>query len=381
MMKAVFIVCDNILSPLGSTTADNMAALLEDKSAVAPRLFQGLGDQTFSVSVFPDHWGKNAALNQGTGSYSRFERMVIFSVSGVLDESGISLRQPDTILILSSTKGNISLLEKEGPQPAPEEIALSGSATKIGRYFGAANTPLVISNACISGLTALLTGKRLLESGRYTHAVVVGADELSGFIVSGFHSFQAISTTSCRPFDKHRNGINLGEAAASMVLSTQKKGRGIMISGGAVSNDANHISGPSRTGEELGIAIRRAMQQAGTKAADIGFISAHGTATLYNDEMEARAFSLSDMEDIPVNSIKGYFGHTLGAAGVLESVVATQSLLSHNFFPTRGFRELGVTKPLNVCNTLTTINTQHCLKTASGFGGCNAALVFSKSPV
>jgi 3-oxoacyl-[acyl-carrier-protein] synthase-1 len=381
MMKAVFVVCDNILSPLGSTTAENMAALLEDKSAVAPRIFQGLGDQSFSVSVFPDNWEKNAALSQGTGSYSRFERMVIFSVSGALDECGISLRQPDTILILSSTKGNISLLEKEGPQPAPEEIALSGSAAKIGRYFSAANTPLVISNACISGLTALLTGKRLLESGKYTHAVVVGADELSDFIVSGFHSFQAISTTTCRPFDKDRNGINLGEAAASMVLSTQKTGRGIMISGGAVSNDANHISGPSRTGEELGIAIRRAMQQAGTKAADIGFISAHGTATLYNDEMEARAFSLSGMEDIPVNSIKGYFGHTLGAAGVLESVVATQSLLSHNFFPTRGFRELGVTKPLNVCSRLTTIETRHCLKTASGFGGCNAALVFSKSPV
>ena len=122
------------------------------------------------------------------------------------------------------------------------------------------------------------------------------------------------------------------------------------------------------------------MQQANIRVADIGFISAHGTATVYNDEMEAKAFSLAGMETIPLNSLKGYYGHTLGAAGIVESIIAIHSLQKGIMIATRGYQQSGVSKPVNVCKESIAIKTDHCLKTASGFGGCNAALVFSKTP-
>jgi 3-oxoacyl-[acyl-carrier-protein] synthase-1 len=124
------------------------------------------------------------------------------------------------------------------------------------------NEPLVVSNACISGLLGMIVGMRLIQSGQYEHAVVAGADVVSKFVLSGFQSFHAISNEPCKPFDEARNGINLGEAAGTVVLSASKAySNGISIKSGAVSNDANHISGPSRTGEELFHAISRSMKE------------------------------------------------------------------------------------------------------------------------
>jgi 3-oxoacyl-[acyl-carrier-protein] synthase-1 len=219
----------------------------------------------------------------------------------------------------------------------------------------------------------------MIQSGQYDTAVVAGADVISKFIFSGFQSFQAISTSACKPFDANRNGINLGEGAATIILSSNKKNAdSIKITGGAMSNDANHISGPSRTGEELYQAIDQAMRSAGVETGAIDLISAHGTATIYNDEMEAKAITLAGLQDVPVNSLKGYYGHTLGAAGLIESVISLHSMKAGLIIPTLGFSEMGVTKPLNVCRQLEEKPIQHCLKTASGFGGCNAAVIFSK---
>jgi len=200
-------------------------------------------------------------------------------------------------------------------------------------------------------------------------------------VVSGFQSLQALSPEPCRPFDAERKGINLGEAAAAVVLSN-KRGAGlnhsISITGGGLSNDANHISGPSRTGDELGFAIRQAMEEAGKKPEEIDFISAHGTATLYNDEMEARAFHGVGMDDVPLNSLKGYFGHTLGAAGVVETVMCIHSLLNNEVLATKGFERSGVSQAVRVSNELISTPMTTCLKTASGFGGCNGAIILQK---
>ena len=176
-----------------------------------------------------------------------------------------------------------------------------------------------------------------------------------------------------------RDGINLGEAAGTVILTSNKNySSGIKIAGGSISNDANHISGPSRTGEELNLAISRAINEAGLVAGDIDFISAHGTATVYNDEMEAKAITLAGLQKTPVNSLKGFYGHTLGAAGLIESIISMQSLKENLIIPTRGFENMGVSQPINICSTLFTSTIQNCLKTASGFGGCNAAMIFSK---
>lgn len=372
-MKEVFLVSDNIYSPLGQTTAENLLNLKQKISGVRKREMPIYSEQPFYASMFEDEFSGN-----GHGS-SKFEELVSRSVKDAVSTASVDTADRKTIFILSSTKGNISLLEQAAYSPglAPR-FSLSQSASLVSKQFGFVNDPVVVSNACISGILAMVMGMRLLQSGQYETAVVTGADVISKFVLSGFQSFQAVSAGPCKPFDAERDGINLGEGAATVVLSSVKRGNGISISGGAVTNDANHISGPSRTGEELAMAISRSMKNANVDAADIDIISAHGTATVYNDEMEAKAITLSRLQHAPVNSLKGYYGHTLGAAGIIESVVTSHSLLSGLMYPTIGFSKLGVSIPLNVSNNLQSGNFRHALKTASGFGGCNAAMVISK---
>ena len=261
-----------------------------------------------------------------------------------------------------------------------ERISLHHSAKVVAEYFGNTNTPVIVSNACISGVLAVVTGRRLIQSGMYDNVVVAGADLITKFILSGFYSFQAISDQPCKPFDKTRNGVTLGEAAGTIILSAFSDDikEVICVTGGSVTNDANHISGPSRTGEELSYAIQKTIQEAAIKNSEIDFISLHGTATIYNDEMEGNAVNLSDLQDIPANSMKGYFGHTLGAAGIIESVISIYSMKNNLIIPTLRYSDYGLTKQINISNTILKKPLYNCLKTASGFGGCNAALLLSK---
>ena len=146
----------------------------------------------------------------------------------------------------------------------------------------------------------------------------------------------------------------------------------------ATSNDANHISGPSRTGEELAQAITQAMNEAEVLPSQVSFLSAHGTATPFNDEMEAKAFALSGLNHVPMNSFKGYWGHTLGAAGVVESVASIHSMKQNLLIKSAGFETLGVSEYLTMLEKNLNCPVDHVVKTASGFGGCNAAIVFGK---
>ena len=383
-MKDIFVVSDNIFSPLGATTAENFSLLKKGVPGVRRHDRPDMADQPFYAALFDPVAG--AASSAGTegappaGGYTKFEQLLLASITDALQAGGIDPidpADPRTILILSTTKGNISLLESGHNDPA--RLALHHSARLIANHFHFAHTPVVISNACISGILALITAMRLIGSGSYDTAVVAGADTVSRFVLSGFGSFQAISAGPCRPFDQSRDGINLGEGAGTVILSCYEKYRGnILLRGGAVGNDANHISGPSRTGKELCQVINKSLADAGLKPEDIDFLSAHGTATLYNDEMEARAINLANLQSVPVNSLKGYYGHTLGAAGLIESVVTLQSMREDLVLPSLGFAENGVTMPLNICTSVLHTPLDSCLKTASGFGGCNAAVVMSK---
>ncbi|HEV3411825.1 MAG TPA: beta-ketoacyl synthase N-terminal-like domain-containing protein [Puia sp.] len=370
-MKDVFVVADNIVSPLGRTTAENFSLLREGIAGVRHQNRPEMSDQPFYAALFDrDEFREN-------GRHTKFEQLLIASIGEVLVDAGVDPADPGTILILSTTKGNIGLLEEGIEDPA--RISLTGSARLLAHYFGFVHSPVVVSNACISGILALVNGMRLIRSGRYETAVVAGADLISKFVLSGFGSFQAISAGYCKPFDQARDGINLGEGAGAIVLSGNQRYRGrLRLRGGSVGNDANHISGPSRTGEELAHVITRSLADAGCGPAKIDFISAHGTATLYNDEMEARAITLARVQGAQVNSLKGYYGHTLGAAGLIESIVTLESMREDLVLPSPGYETNGVSTPLNVCTSLLSAPLEHCLKTASGFGGCNAAIVMSK---
>jgi 3-oxoacyl-[acyl-carrier-protein] synthase I len=398
-MKDIFVVSDNIFSPLGTTTAENFSRLKAGVSAVRRHDRPEMADEPFYAALFDQtadadgpfiHAAPGPYTAAATGPYTKFEQLLIASISDVLKTGDVDPRDPRTILILSTTKGNISLLETEAggsggvgraaANPAlGRRIALSTSARLIADHFHFANTPVVISNACISGILALVTAMRLIDAGSYDMAVVAGADVISKFVLSGFGSFQAISPGPCRPFDRSRDGINLGEGAGTIVLSSREKYRGgIRFRGGTIGNDANHISGPSRTGQELCQVINKSLAEAGLTPGEIGFISAHGTATLYNDEMEAKAITLAGLQSAPVNSLKAYYGHTLGAAGLIESIVTLQSMRENLVLPSLGFADNGVSMPLNICSSLLHTSLSNCLKTASGFGGCNAAVVMSQ---
>lgn len=377
-MTDIFIVSDNILSPIGVTTAENFLQLTRAVTGVRQHAREAMSDQPFYAALFDG--AENYSKNGDPAVYTKFEQLLMGSINDALQKGGIGASDKKTILIVSSTKGNIGLLESEANSPAlKNRIALHTSAKLVAGYFQFAHAPIVVSNACISGILAILTGMRLIRSGQYENAVIAGADVISKFVLSGFQAFQAVSSRPCRPFDEERDGINLGEGAGTLVLSSNRKhDRGIRVLGGSISNDANHLSAPSRTGKELCYAITRSLRDAHLSTTDIDFISAHGTATLYNDEMEAKAIDLANLQSVPVNSLKGYYGHTLGAAGLIESIVSIQSLREDLVLPTMGFERMGVTKPLNICTELIPASLTNCLKTASGFGGCNAALVMGK---
>jgi 3-oxoacyl-[acyl-carrier-protein] synthase-1 len=373
-MDNVFVVADNITSPLGHTAAQNFQQLIKGNSGVKQHNDAERSPSPFYASLFlQDQFIAN-------DNHTKFEQLLIASVADALANCDVDAMDKKTVLIISTTKGNISMLETAGDDPdLADRIALHTSAKIVAENFGFVNQPLIVSHACISGLVALITGLRLLQTGQYENAVVVGADVITRFVLSGFQSFQAISTAPCKPFDATRDGINLGEGAGAVIISSNPKYAGnIKLAGGSISNDANHISGPSKTGEELFYAMEAALKSAGLSSGEIDFISAHGTATAYNDEMEAKAINLAGMQNIPVNSLKGYYGHTLGASGLIEAVIAIHSLKQNTIIPTKGFSALGVTQPINVAAQLIETTLTNCLKTASGFGGCNAAIILIK---
>jgi 3-oxoacyl-[acyl-carrier-protein] synthase-1 len=368
-MREVWVARDNIVSPLGKSSKENYKNLQQGITGLQRMEDPAISSSSIMAGRIPDI--------QSSSRISNFEAIGLEALSGLLQN--ISLPPDRTLFILSTTKGNIRLLE-EG-KVNHERIHLHATSAYLAGQVGYKNH-IIVSNACISGVMAIIVAKRFLQSGKYDHAVILGADSLSHFIVSGFQSLQALSNELCKPFDKNRKGINLGEAAAAILLTTNPDKTGgtstIKISGGGLSNDANHISGPSRTGEELSMAIHQALAEAGVTSKEIDFVSAHGTATLYNDEMESKAFHLAGLNDVPVNSLKGYFGHTLGAAGILETIISIHSLLNNELIPTKGFDQPGVSQPINVIQKLVSTPLAMCLKTASGFGGCNAALMLQK---
>ena len=316
------------------------------------------------------------AAEQGLAGYTPLERLVLATLGGVVARSGVTPADKRTLIVLATTKGEIGSLGS-----APERCDLNRTAEVVGRHFGAAHRPLLVSNACISGVSAIVIAARLIRSGRYDHVFVAGFDLLCDFIVSGFNAFKSVSPTLCRPYDASRDGLTLGEACGAVLLTRDQRlsGTGVSVVGGGISNDANHISAPSRTGDGLWYAIRAALAEAGTGAGEVGLVNTHGTATVYNDEMESKALHLAGLCGVPCNSLKPYFGHTLGASGVIESIVTVRELCEGTCFGVKGYAECGVPYPPDVSAAHREIRTDTALKTASGFGGCNAAVVFRRA--
>lgn len=371
----------NIVSPLGFTSEENFRKVkacqtacqaqgkLHENKWGLPEPFYG---HLLDWSKVEDSFSQLPAPNIRLTS---LEKISVLSAYQAIQVAGIDPSDPKVVFVYSTTKGNVSLLSDLQGFP-PESVYLSYSAEVIKNYFSNPNPITVVSNACTSGVAAQLYAVDLLETQGYQTAVVIGADVLCPFIVSGFQSFKALSKERCKPFDLNRTGLNLGEGAATIILQkTEEPSSGALVfRGGGNRNDANHISGPSRTGEGLHNAIEKALAQYDRKK--IAFINAHGTATPYNDDMESWAIERSNMSQTPVNSLKGYFGHTLGAAGIIECIISSLALKEQIVLPTLGHETKGVAKEINVNRQLTSAVGDSFLKIISGFGGSNAAILY-----
>ncbi len=379
-MTKVFVSHNNIISSLGFTTKDVVEKVSDEVSGIQlidnPSLFN---QKFYSSLVDKSILNQKFKALQPDSEYTLLEQMMISSLQSSVLASGIEIDNR-VGLIISTTKGNVDALDQNNTFPK-ERAYLSELGKAVASFFNFKNDAIIVSNACVSGVLALAIAKRYISQGTYDHVFVVGGDLVTPFILSGFNSFQALSDTICQPYDANRKGINIGEVAVS-ALVTKNEGNlsedAVEILGEASCNDANHISGPSRTGEGLFRSMQSAFRQAKIQPNSIDYISAHGTATSYNDEMEAIAFNRMQLQDVPMNSLKGYFGHTLGASGLLETVIGMNALKNNMLYTSLGFNELGVSKPINVIEKPQKTELTTFLKTASGFGGCNTAIILKK---
>lgn len=374
-----YIIADNIISPLGETSEENYLSVKAGRSGI--RAYEP------GTCNIPE--GFNASL-----LFEDFETLVLKSAQKAIanalknianelktiGNARLELKGKRTAFILSSTKGNIE-----------ENISLADSAQRIATQLGIDSQPIVVCNACISGLSALILGNRLIDSGLYDAAIVCGCDTPRQFILSGFQSLKALSPEPCRPFDMERMGLNLGEAAATLILSKNPiQENSWRMGDGFIRNDAFHISTPSKTADGLYLSLQRTLEsftkeisstckQIDMKA-HLAFINAHGTATLFNDQMESVAIGRAGLSDLPANAYKSFWGHTMGAAGILETIISMKAIDDDTILGTRGFSELGVSGKMNICAENRPTDKKGFIKMLSGFGGCNATIWAAKSP-
>lgn len=367
------VVSTNIVSPLGISSQENWRAVMQGRSALR-RLenYKGI-PLPFVASVFTPEQVEELAVE----GFTRFESLAIRSITEALTHTNLELHGERTIFILSTTKADVEELgfveEMDGDYHRP---ALS--AQRIAEHVGIGGGAIGCCNACISGVSAQILADRLISCGHYDNAVVCGADLVSSFTASGFLSFKSLSNEACRPFDADRQGLNLGEAAATIVFTRADSLRDgdWLFERGEMDNDAFHLSTPAPSGEGARKVLEAVMK--GRDASELAFVSAHGTATMFNDQMESVAIEKAGLSSVPLTALKGWFGHTLGASGVLEVVLGMMAVSESVVLPLRGFREIGVSGKVNLSPELRATDKNSFLKMISGFGGCNAAALYRR---
>lgn len=381
-----YIIADNIISPLGETSEENYLSVKAGRSGI--RAYEpgtcNIPEGFYASLLFEDF--ETLALKSAQKAIANAQKNIenaqkdIGNAQKAIGKGQLELKGKRTAFILSSTKGNIE-----------ENISLADSAQRIASQLGIDAKPIVVCNACISGLSALILGNRLIDSGLYDAAIVCGCDTPQQFILSGFQSLKALSPEPCRPFDMERMGLNLGEAAATLILSKNPiQGNSWRMGDGFIRNDAFHISTPSKTADGLYLSLQRTLESftkeisSTCKQIDLkehlAFINAHGTATLFNDQMESVAIGRAGLSDLPANAYKSFWGHTMGAAGILETIISMKAIDDDTILGTRGFSELGVSGKMNICAENRPTDKKGFIKMLSGFGGCNATIWAAKSP-
>ena len=266
--------------------------------------------------------------------------------------------------------------------PGPIDTYFKGNlAEALAAHLKVAGPALTIVNACSSGADAIGVALDWLSIGLCDIVIAGGADEINHIPYCGFGALSVTSVSPCRPFDKNRSGLNLGEGAGVLILETEASARkrsrkiDLFVSGYGAAADAYHLTAPRSDGSGLEAAISVAMVQAGLKAKDIVFVNAHGTSTRDNDRAEGRALLRIFGNDLKFLSTKGFTGHTLGAAGALEAIFAALAL-RHGWIPANiGFEELDEEIGQAPVAVKTSVTGRAALSTSLAFGGNNAAVI------
>ena len=364
-MKAVVIEQAEIISPLGNL-AETTHDLIEGAKAIIP-------GPCFDVPA-------------AYAPFANIEfRDLHYCTSWMASRIDLSVIDPSaTVFIYSAAKGDMRAVEEKvfngtvTTRFSPLLDLQAKTACEILQFNPSRR--LVVSNACASGAVGIETALELLRTGRYTHAVIFGFDFLLRFTATGFFSLGALSDTGARPFDAQRNGLTMGEGAGMAVLSYRDAYEGdIIVAGAGSSNDANHRTGPSRTGEGLFRAMQACLADASMTPDLIGAVKCHGTATIFNDAMEAKAlYNLFGDSCPPCSSFKGAIGHLSGASSLIEILITAECIKRRTLPPTTGYENHGVDETVAISSKPQTIVNPTMLCLAAGFSGLNTAVIIKE---
>ena len=370
-MNEVWVTKTAVITGLGDDLETTCTGLLDASSAIRP--LERFPTQKYITGLAS--WIDDLDAETGRSRiYPLMERLL----------EGFGTVPPGCRLITATTKGGIDTLEKVqvGLPGDPADLVTATLLAWLEERFGITHPGVNINAACASSTIAVARGAALIASGRAEAVLVVCMDLVSEFVLSGFSALQALSQEASRPFDRNRSGLSLGEGGAALLLMNGEIARrehrpclGSVVGWGAA-NDATHITAPARDGCGLMQATRQALAKAAVTPDQIAAISAHGTGTVYNDLMELIAFrGVFGGRSLPVHSVKGAIGHTLGAAGGIEVALGLKSLNRGFLPPTVGFREPEDGAEGRVSSLAQPVTGSYLLTTNSGFGGVNAALV------
>ncbi|MCP9200468.1 beta-ketoacyl-[acyl-carrier-protein] synthase family protein [Gramella sp. GC03-9] len=390
-MCAVAVTGMGIVSSLGKNLFENYQSLNTGKTGIStPEILQTnykdlpVGE----IKINNTRLSNDLGLNPGH-SYTRAALLGCMAVRELLHNSGLSEFDPGTGFISGTTVGGMDMTESFFDQFSENSENLRyiqaqhpGFTTeKIAAYFGLNAMVTTISTACSSSANAIMLGARLIESGRLKRVIVGGTDCLTRFTLNGFNSLKILSGETCKPFDENRNGLNLGEAAAYLLLEADEmKGNRpaiARISGYGNANDAFHQTASSQNGEGAYLAMKKAIEKAGVDPVNINYINAHGTGTGNNDLSESVAIKRVFGDHIPeFSSTKALTGHTLGAAGAVEAVISIMAIQNQEVFPNLNFSQPIRDTGLMPETKLHSKQLNYVLSNSFGFGGNCTSLIF-----
>lgn len=381
MKKDCLVIGCEAINALGPDVEHIWSRILAGETGISP-VTHPTDDRAKVAGVIPDRTLTEMGFSDRSLDVLAHELSLQAGKNALSDAErrGFEVEPAETGLVLSTTKGEIGqflrFIQGDSNVSIPDPHHM---AEKTARNLSLGGPVMVVSNACASGLVAVAQAARLVEDKLARHMLVIGVDIVSDFVLAGFACLGALSPEPCRPFDADRSGLTLGEGAGALVLSdpnSGSRGAAARLRGWSVTNDANHITGPSRTGRGLKQALEETLAMADLQPADVDFINAHGTGTIFNDESESRAcHAVFGDQGPPVGSLKGYFGHTLGAAGIIEAVISIMTFQTGLAPGTLGFSRLGVSSPINVSSIPVVLpRAQNIFTAKAGFSGINAVL-------